>query len=307
MNYAPIILFAYDRPDHTKITLDALSENVEAKDSLLFIFCDGIKSNANPIQIERINKTKEIALQEDRFKSVKVITSNFNRGLSKSVITGVTEIVNEYDKVIVLEDDLVVDRWFLNYMNDALNCYEFVSEVACISGYIYPVNKPMPNTFFIKGADCWGWATWKRAWDLLDNDGKKLLNEIERKKLCFDFDFYNSYPYVEMLKDQINGKNNSWAILWYASAYLSDKLTLYPSKSLVNNIGIDGTGTHSGYSSYFDVKLLNQKVLIEKIEIIENVDAKKIISEYFSRFNKIRNISFFKRIIKKIKQKLFIL
>ena len=82
---------------------------------------------------------------------------------------------------------------------------------------------------------------------------------------------------------------------------------MYPSKSLVNNIGIDGTGTHSGYSSYFDVKLLNQKVLIEKIEIIENVDAKKIISEYFSRFNKIRNISFFKRIIKKIKQKLFIL
>jgi hypothetical protein len=305
VNYAPIILFIYDRPEHTQKTLDALSENEEAKDSLLFIYSDGNKNDPTEEQIKNIFKTKQIANNEKRFKKVEVLESITNRGLAKSILSGVTEIINKYEKVIVLEDDLVVDRFFLKFMNDSLKYYENNLNVACISGYIYPVAKPLPNTFFIKGADCWGWATWKRAWDVFESNGNKLLNELVHKKLTYDFNFYNTYPYIDMLKDQINGKNNSWAILWYASAYLNNMYTLYPSKSLVNNIGMDGTGTHSGTTNYFEITLLNEKIEISKIDICEHLEAKKIISEYFVIFNKNRNVGLFEKIFNKIKCKFY--
>jgi hypothetical protein len=303
LNYAPIILFTYNRPEHTQKTLDALAINPEAKDSLLFIYCDGAKDNATTEVLDKIKKNIAISHSESRFKHVQVIEHSINKGLANSVVDGVTEIVNKFDKVIVLEDDLISDKWFLKYMNDSLNLYEFEQEIACISGYIYPVAKQLPQTFFIKGADCWGWATWKRAWMLFEKDGEKLLNELESKKLIYDFNFYNTYPYIQMLKDQINKKNNSWAILWYASAYLKNKYTLYPGQSLINNIGIDGSGTHSGSSSYFDIHLLNEKIKVEKISIFENSKAKQIISEYFALINRREKQSIFHKILKRLRLK----
>ena len=126
---------------------------------------------------------------------------------------------------------------------------------------------------------------------------------MEQKKLTYDFSFYDTYPYIDMLKDQINKKNDSWAILWYASAYLNNSYTLYPSKSLVNNIGIDGSGTHSGSTDYFENKLLNKKITVGNIEVAENREAKKIISEYFAGFNKIGKVGFIHKYLKKLKNK----
>src|SRR6266550_434738 len=188
---APIILFAFNRAEHTRRALSALKQNHLADSSLLFIYIDGPKPDFTEGQIQKINAVKEVAKEQQWCSEVKIIESAANRGLAGSVIKGVTEIVDKFGTVIVLEDDLVPDKWFLKFMNDALTVYENENKVVCISGYMYPVNKPMPNKFFLKGADCWGWATWKRGWDIFENDGKKLLIELETENLTADFDFYN--------------------------------------------------------------------------------------------------------------------
>lgn len=300
MELAPIILFAYNRPEHTKRTLVSLKQNVLADRSVLFIYVDGPKANASDLQKEQINLVNEIAKSEKWCKEVYIVASPVNRGLYSSVIQGVTDIVNKYGKVIVLEDDLVSDKWFLKFMNDALVVYESEKDIVCATGYIYPVTKALPETFLLKGADCWGWATWKRGWDILESNGEKLLKELEEKKLTYDFDFNDSYPYTQMLKDQIAKKNNSWAILWYASAYLKGKYCLYPGHSLIHNIGVDGSGTHSGISTDFDVKLLNKEIKVGKLRIEEAKGAKEIIGDYFRQVRGISNESFLKRVLKKI-------
>ena len=266
----------------------------------MIIYVDGLKFNSTEEQKERNEAVKKVIREEVWCKEVVIIESENNKGLAKSIVDGVTENVRKYGKVIVLEDDLITDRFFLKFMNDGLDMYEFEDSVACISGYIYPVKNILPNTFFIKGADCWGWATWERSWNLYDDNGSRLLEQLEDKKLSFDFNFFNSYPYIDMLKDQIDKKNNSWAILWYASAYLRNKLTLYPGKSLIQNIGIDGSGIHSGESNLFDVEILNQEVILEKIPVLENVSAKKNISEYFHVIFKVNKVTFLKRIYSKL-------
>lgn len=298
---APIVLFTYNRPIHTKKTLISLKENVLANQSTLYIYVDGPKQNASVEQKQNIDDVKKIIREEQWCKEVIIIESQVNKGLAQSIITGVTEIIEKYGKIIVLEDDLVSDKWFLKFMNDSLDLYEFEDDVACISGYIYPVDKTLPQTFFIKGADCWGWATWKKSWDLFDTDGSSLLKLIETRQLSYDFNFFNTYPYVEMLKDQIAKKNNSWAILWYASAYLKNKLTLYPAKSLIHNIGIDGSGIHSGESLNFDVSLEQKEIKLNTIEILENDFAKKSISEYFKKIHTVTvTESIFKKLVKLI-------
>ncbi len=298
MSLAPIVLFVYNRPEHTLRTLDALSKNTEAAESILFIYCDGPKSNASNAQLEKIKEVSCIAKSEIRFKEVHVIDRKENMGLASSVIAGVTEIVNKYGKIIVLEDDLVTSPYFLKFMNDALNVYALSDDVVCVSGYTYPVKKKLPETFFIKVAECWGWATWKRGWEIFEIDGAKLLCEIENKNLGSAFDFNNSYKYTQMLKEQIEGKNSSWAIRWYASAFLKNKLCLFPGTSLIQNIGIDGSGTHSGISDKWTVNLSRVKVNVSKITIEENLKAKKL---FVNHFDSINSWSFLKLVTGKLK------
>lgn len=300
-NLAPIALFVYNRPDHTKRTLDALAANAEARESALYIFCDGAKAAASEEQLKNIQEVKVMIRTENRFKQVLVMEQEQNVGLAGSVIAGVTQVLSAHDRIIVLEDDLVTSPHFLSFMNDALNTYAQKEEVACVSGYIYPVEQTLPETFFIKGADCWGWATWKRAWAGMETDGAKLLAELENKKLTEEFDFGGTYPYTQMLRDQIAGKNSSWAIRWYASAFLKNKLCLYPGISLIQNIGIDGSGTHSGISDKWDVKLAKQKVQVSEISCLEDCTSKQVIAEYFKSIKR-KTPSMAGRLIGKVKQ-----
>jgi len=166
-------------------------------------------------------------------------------------------------------------------MNDALTLYQDESQVASIHGYVYPIKDVVPETFFIKGADCWGWGTWKRAWDIFEADGNKLLQEIYDKQLAKEFDFGGTYPYTKMLQDQIAGNNDSWAIRWYASAFLRHMLTLYPAKSLVKNIGLDSSGTHCGESTQFSGEMSSLPLGVAKITISENISAREAFSMYF--------------------------
>lgn len=294
---SPIALFAYNRPEHLKKTIESLKENYLSKESELFVFSDGPKNEIDAAQISEVrNYLKTIS----GFKSVSIIERNRNLGLANSIISGVTEIVNEYGKIIVMEDDLVSSEHFLEYMNEALDFYEKEEKVISIHGYVYPVEeklkKRLPEIFFIKGADCWGWATWKRGWDLFEPDGRKLLRELEERNLLREFDFEGSYPYSNMLRRQIEGQNDSWAIRWYASAFLRGKLTLYPRESLIKNIGQDNSGTHTGNSQLKETILANEKIEISRIPTEENAAAKKILAKYF----KSARPGLIKRIINKI-------
>lgn len=276
MILAPIVLFVYNRPWHTEQTIEALQKNKLASESELFIFSDAAK---NAHAIKKVQEVRNYINSIDGFKKITIIEREINWGLANSIIDGVTKAVNEYGKIIVLEDDLVTSPYFLKFMNESLDMYQFDEKVACIHGYIYPIEN-LPETFFIRGADCWGWATWKRGWDIFESDGQKLLDEVKRRNLQKEADFDNSYGYTKMLRDQIKGKNNSWAVRWYFSAFLKEMLCLYPSKSFVQNIGNDDSGTHCTTTNNYQVTF-PKRYNIEKIPVVENQKSRKEMEHFF--------------------------
>ena len=275
---APIALFVYNRPWHTRQTIEALQQNERAKDSDLFIFADAPKK---PEATAAVHEVREYVKTIGGFKSVSIVKRDINFGLANSIIDGVTRLSNEYGRVIVMEDDLVTSPYFLRYMNDALDLYEHEEKVISIHGYVYPVKNKLPVTFFLRGADCWGWATWKRGWALFNSDGQFLLNELNNRKLTRIFDFNGTYPFTKMLKNQIKGNNDSWAVRWYASAFVADKLTLYPGRSLVNNIGNDNSGTHCGVSRSLDVQLSNTPIKLNFSRIEPSTEARQEFEFFF--------------------------
>jgi len=273
MSLAPIVLFAYNRPEHLRLVVEALAKNEEAAASDLFVYSDAPKDALNR---DRVAETRLYIKGIKGFGSVTVVERDENWGLANNIIDGVTSVVNKYGKLIVLEDDLITSPYFLRFMNEALDLYEAEEDVVSIHGYIYPMKKHLPETFFIKGADCWGWATWKRGWDLFNPNGEELWRELQEKKLTKAFDFNHSYPYCKMLRRQIRAENNSWAIRWYASAFLKNKLTLYPGRSLVNQIGVDGSGTHSVLSdAIYQTALSPCPVQVDKLVVEESVVARQ--------------------------------
>ena len=280
MDLAPIILFVYNRPWHTQQTVEALIKNELASESELFIYSDEAKNDDARVSVDEVRKYID---NITGFKKITVIKRDKNWGLANSIIDGVTKIVNEYGRIIVLEDDLVTSPYFLKFMNEGLTMYENEDKVASIHGYIYPIDN-LPNTFFIKGADCWGWATWKRAWDVFEPNGQKILDELKSRGLEKGADFNNSYGLTQMLKDQIKGKNNSWAVRWYMSAFLKGMLTLYPGKSYVQNIGNDDSGTHCSASDIFRVEL-SMRNNSNRLELVENSDNRKKMEIFFHSIN----------------------
>jgi hypothetical protein len=277
---APVALFVYNRPWHTRQTVEALLANAKASKTPLYIFSDAPKDiEASKDVAEVRTYIRSIA----GFESVTIIEREANFGLARSIIDGVTRLCEQYGRVIVMEDDLVTSPYFLKFMNEGLERYQDDHRVISIHGYVYPVEQALPENFFLRGADCWGWATWKRGWELFDPDGQKLLNELKRQDLTDRFDFDGSYPYTKMLQNQIVGNNNSWAIRWYASAFLKNKLTLYPGRSLVHNIGADGSGTHCSETKDFYSELAKSPVKVGDIAVEESLIARHIFEEFFKR------------------------
>ena len=240
---APIVLFCYNRPWHTQQTLDALALNELASASDLIVYCDGQKDESDDKTLQAISETRNVIKSEKRFQSITIVESEINKGLAKSIIEGVTEVVNRYGRIIVLEDDIVTSPGFLTYMNDALKVYQEEEKVMHISGYMYPVKKKLSETFFIRPTSCWGWGTWKRSWDYFEKDVDNQIKLIEQKRGWKEFTFNFSYP---SFKDQLflnkEGKLNTWAIFWQATVFLKRGVSLHPYPSLVQNIGLDGSG-----------------------------------------------------------------
>lgn len=275
---SPVALFVYARPDHARRTVEALLNNPDAPDSDLIIFSDAAKTSDKSAVVQEVRCYVDSV---QGFRSVTVYRRPFNFGLAKSIIEGVTQVLSEHDSVIVLEDDLITSPHFLAYMNDALTRYANDDRVISLHGYMYPVSDPLPEAFFLRGADCWGWATWRRGWALFNPDGQFLLDELRRQKLLNAFDFNCAYGYSAILRGQISGKNDSWAIRWHASAFLANKLTLYPGKSLVHNIGNDSSGTHCGTSTALDVDLVTSPIDLSHIQVEPSEKAAKAIEHFF--------------------------
>lgn len=281
MALSPVVVFAYNRPWHIRQTIDSLRKNTLASESEVFIYSDAASAEA---ELDKVAEVRAYIKTLGRgFKKVTVVERDINFGLADSIIDGVTTVLGMYGKIIVLEDDMVTSPHFLTYMNEGLERFSCSDDVISIHGYLYPVRGVLPEAFFLLGADCWGWATWQRGWSLFNPDGKALFDELERRKLTKLFDFNNSYPYTEMLKRQISGANHSWAIRWYASAFLAGKLTLYPGRSLVNNIGNDSSGRHCGSTSNLDVRLSDVPINLSGIEIVQSVAARLAFQRFFRR------------------------
>jgi hypothetical protein len=280
--YAPIILFTYDRPNHLEQSLNSLKRNYLSKYSDLIIFSDNYKTFDDK---NRVLEVRRIIKNIKGFKSKKIYLRKKNYGLHDNIITGINQVLKIYTKAIIVEDDLILSPFFLNFINRGLDLYEKDQNVASIHGYCYPIKKKefKNNVFFIKGADCWGWGTWRHSWSKINLDPKFLYKEIKKKGLLKQFTFNDTYPYKRMLKDNINKKNNSWAIKWYASAFLNNMFTLYPKYSLVNNIGMDGSGVHSDKVKMYDVKISDKLNEFKKINVSENYNAKKLFEDYFRK------------------------
>jgi hypothetical protein len=244
--------------------------NPLAGESDLLVYSDAAR---NPAKQAAVDEVRSYLKTITGFRSVTVKHRPENYGLAKSIIQGVTEVMAEKQRIIVLEDDMLTSPHFLTYMNEALDKYADDNRVVSIHGYAYPVNQLLPESFFLPGADCWGWGTWRRGWKHFNPDGRYLFDSLRRRKLMRTFDFNGAYPFSEMLEDQIDGRNDSWAIRWYASALLADKLTLYPGRSLVCNIGHDGSGTHCGTTTIMDTVLSATPISLANIAVEPSLEG----------------------------------
>ena len=240
--FAPVVIFAYRRPEHLRNTLASLMRCDGFDESPVIVYCDGARDES---ELALVMATREVAeamlgiRAEYRF-------SDTNQGLSRSVISGISETVERFGRVIVVEDDLELSVSFLTFMNRALEKYADEENIFQISGYQFNVPELRSTTtaIFLPFTVSWGWATWKRAWDKFDPLATGWNALIADKTLRLLFNLDGTYDYANMLVRQMEGYRDSWAIRWYWSVFTMNGLVLFPPVSLVKNMGFDGSGSH---------------------------------------------------------------
>lgn len=279
MTTAPIVLFVYNRPEHAQKTVLALQENEGAGESNLYIYSDAARSSTDAASVSEVRRFIRTI---KGFKTVTLVERETNLGLAASIISGVTEVISKHGTVIVLEDDLVASPFFLRYMNSALAYYRDEEKVMHISGCTYPVGDfCRDDTYFLRVPLCWGWATWKRAWDRFEKN-TALMDRFSTKMISA-FNFDGTYPYWRQLEMNRNGTLDTWFVFWYAKVFLSEALSLFPRQSLVCNIGHDGTGEHCGKSEIYRVELSPEPITIGSLPLQESQEAVEMHKRYFRR------------------------
>jgi hypothetical protein len=270
---APIVVFGYNRPRHLRAVIEALAKNNGADQSCVFIYCDGQKADADAAAVEA---TRRVARDVWGFLKTEVIERDINLGLSRSIVEGVSEICGRFGRAIVLEDDVVPTPFFLEYANDGLDRYADDERVLSIGCHTFDSGFELPETFFLNIPDCWGWGVWQRSWKSFNLDGAVLLAQIRARDDAGKFDFDGAYPYTKMLEEQVRGGNQSWAVRWYAHAFINEKLVLYPRRSVTSNIGFDGSGTHGGQSGgYRGVRTADQPIAVSPTDMQESILARQ--------------------------------
>lgn len=237
---APIALFVFRRPEHTRRALDALARNGAFDHSPLHVFCDAARSPADAAAVERTRQVVRDFPHPDKH----VVEAPRNRGLANSIVDGVTALCAEHGRVIVIEDDLLVSPHFLDYMNRALDRHADDERVMQVSGHMFPIAPPDADAVLLPMTTSWGWATWQRAWQRFDRGAAGVAGLRGSAWARYRFDLDGSFPYFAMLRRQLAGRSDSWAILWYLTVFAAAGRVLFPRQSLVENIGFDGSGTH---------------------------------------------------------------
>lgn len=281
---APIVLTVYKRPWHTEQTLKALHANDLADQSILYVYSDGPKHLALEEDLKLIEEVRQLVNSKQWCKEVHLVESSENIGLVSSFVKSITEVVNKHGKVIVLEDDQITSKGFLKYMNEALVLYKDDEKVMHVSGYMYPSKfKSKETTFFINVQSCPGWGTWKKAWAHYNHDAKDHLKYFgQNKKLRKKFDIEGHAYYFKQLELNAGPVHYSWAVRWYASCLRAEGLSLFPARSLVKNIGLDGTGEHCDPTNMYDVETVDY-LAIQKIPLIENKKIRKSVDLFYKK------------------------
>ena len=291
MEYTPVILFAFNRPEGLKAIIESLLQNEEAKHSVLYVFVDGPRFQRKG-EVENVEKVRDYVKSITGFKEVHYKFALQNKGLGNSVIKGVTEVINRYGKAIVLEDDLILAPNFLFFMNQGLDKYKEETSVFSICGYSNKVKVPKDysyDTYFCTRSSSWGWATWADRWNSVDWE---LENFDKYHILKKEFNRWGGSDCWKMLNDWKCGRNKSWAIRFCFAQFLQKKVSLFPVTSKVQNDGFDGKGTNckrwSRFHCIFDNSAKKEFTYPENVSIHPSlfrsaIGYHSIIKRIFSR------------------------
>jgi len=265
-NLAAIIIFVYNRPQKTRKCIHSLSQNNLIQKSNVYIFCDGVPSNADEKQRKSIREVRNIVEETNLGNTKHVKESEINKGLSTSILDGVSEVLMQEEKAIILEDDIITSKHFLSYMNNALNIYKSVDKVMGVTAYCNPTEYSLPETYFLPLGSSWGWGTWKSVWNSFNPNPDKLYHTLKEERL---FEVFNSIsigapPYQQILENHIAGKVESWAVLFQAYVVANRGLFLWPNESLVKNIGFDKEATHTKNKPERYPVFTHRKIAVEK-------------------------------------------
>ena len=282
-NYAPILLFVYNRPEHTQRVIASLRNNEEANQSHLFVYSDSWKDNNDETAVRKV---RQLIHSISGFKEITIIERNKNWGLAHNIIDGVTTQVNRFGRVIVIEDDLLISPYFLRFMNEALECYKNEQQIGHIQAYDFTQNTSLPDTFLIKWTGSWGWATWEDRWKLADWEMRSYA-AFRRSRQDREFEKLQK-GINRMLKQQMEGKLDSWAVRWCYSLFVNDRLTVYPKISRTQNIGFDGSGVHCGKTDMYggEINTDVRRCRFESLDVNRRLEKEAAEFEHVSLLQK---------------------
>jgi hypothetical protein len=286
-NFAPIVLFTYNRPHHLQKTLEALKQNELAPSSILHIYSDGPKEDKQEDNRKRISEVRELIRKEQWCGEVRIIEYEANKGLAASIKTGVNEVIQRYGRVIVLEDDLVTSPFFLNYMNEALDFYENRKAVFSISGYCLPPNKlriPLdyPYDVFVSLRNSsWGWATWTDRWNQIDwnINAYESIHSDPNIKEAFNRGGDDVFGLLESLK---TGKLDIWSIQFTLAHFVNHAVSIVPVQSFIDNIGLDGSGENCRPSYSLKNMQLCKKKEYKFLDVL--YEDKRLINSFYNAY-----------------------
>ncbi len=286
MNYAPVAMFIYNRADHFKETYEALVKCEEAKYTDLIIFSDGAKNEKAAEAVEVVRAfAKEIKAKKE-FNTVEIIESPANKGLAKSIIEGVTKVVNEYGRIIVLEDDCVCSPYFLNYMNQCLDYYKNNKKIGAVSGYSPEIGFPKDykkDVFTAYRSCSWSWGTWADRWENIDWELKDFSDFCKKTSLIKKLNSNGNDRFMRLYR-QTKGNGSSWSVRFGAHLVKNDWLTVYPRYSYIKNIGCDESGVHSKSEDAMKMAVdLNNSIKYPQIINVEiNKKIQKTMKTHYS-------------------------
>ncbi len=281
---APIVVFVYNRPEHTQRTIESLAKNALAKDSILYIFSDAAKNRQAEEGVKKVRNYIDLLIKEDYFKEVHIVKAQHNKGLATSIITGVDQVIEKNKKVIVLEDDLLSAPDFLSFMNEALDYYYDNDKIGSISGYSPIASLPkqyQKDVWTACRSSSLGWGTWFNRWKEVDWDVKDFHHFQKDRYQIRQFNRCGSDQY-DRLHRQMNEGADSWAVRFSYWQFRAKKLTVFPARTRIQHIGWDGSGVHGTYSGPLDTHITHEPTPF----ILENVEPnQKIIQELYKLYS----------------------